>query len=70
MIKILHNLPYEERLKWLDLSFLEKTQREPYYSIPVVKGWVKRGQRLSLHKEPQGEDKGQQVQVALGEISS
>ncbi|KAK4826624.1 hypothetical protein QYF61_010552 [Mycteria americana] len=43
----------------------EKTWGGPHHSSPVLKGW-----RLSLHKEPRGEDKGQRVQVAPGEVSS
>lgn len=42
----------------------------PYHSIPPLKGWIKRGWRLSLHKETHGEGKGQQLPVALGEVSS
>jgi len=65
MIKGLENLSYEERLKELGLSSLEKAQVGPHHSIPVLKGRLQRGQRLSLHKKPDGEDKGQWVQVVL-----
>ena len=39
-------------------------------STPVLAALLQTGWNLSLHKEPHGEDKGQQVQVALGEVSS
>ncbi|KAK4830082.1 hypothetical protein QYF61_008420 [Mycteria americana] len=51
MIKGLENLPCEERLKELGLFSLEKAQRGPRHSIPVLKGWLQRGWRVSLHKE-------------------
>ncbi|GAB0183575.1 hypothetical protein GRJ2_000822800 [Grus japonensis] len=54
MIKGLENLCYEERLKELGGR---DGSGGPHHSIPVLKGWLQRGQRLSLHKEPHGEDK-------------
>ncbi|KAK4815745.1 hypothetical protein QYF61_006783 [Mycteria americana] len=33
-------------------------------------GQLQRGRWICLHKEPHGEDKGERVQVALGEVSS
>lgn len=39
------------------------------HSILAVKGQLQR-QRLSLHKKPHTKDKGQQVQVAPGDVSS
>jgi len=35
----------------------------------VLKGQLKRGPRRSLHKQSHGEDKGQQLQVAPGQVS-
>lgn len=52
------------------LSGGNKAQGGPYHSIPVLKGWLKRGQKLSLHKEPHGEYKMQSVHAAMGEIST
>lgn len=73
MIKRLKNLSCEERLK--DLDFFSPCRRLkgveggiPLHSLPVLKRWLQREQRLSLHKEPHREDKGQCVQVASGEI--
>jgi len=66
MVKGLENLPYEERLKELGLSSLENSR----HCIPVLKGRLQGGWRFSLHKEPDGEDEGQCVQLALGEVSS
>jgi len=51
-------------------NLLEESQGRPHHSIPALKGQLQRGQRLSLHKEPHGEDKGQRVPVALREVSS
>lgn len=52
-------------------SFSIKLKYSVYiqYKTWVVKGQLQR-QRLSLHKDPPGENKRQQVQVALGQISS
>jgi len=48
----------------------EKAQADAHHSIPVLKGWIQRGQRLALHKEPHGEDKGQWVKVAVNKRKS
>lgn len=37
---------------------------------PQLRGQLQRGQRLFLHKESQGEEEGQWVQVVLHEVSS
>ncbi|CAM9920973.1 unnamed protein product, partial [Bubo scandiacus] len=42
------------------LSWRKEGSGGPHHSIPVLRGWLQRGRRLSLHKEPHGEDKGQQ----------
>jgi len=42
----------------------EKAQGEPHYSMSVLKAQLQRGQKISLHQEPHGEHKGQQVQVS------
>lgn len=72
MIKWLKNLSCEERLKDLDFFFFSPCRRlkgvEGGIPLPVLKRWLQKEQRLSLHKEPQREDKGQCVQVASGEI--
>ena len=73
MIKVLENLPDEEGKAEGVRSLLpgeEKAQGGSHHSIPVFKGQLQRGRRLFRHKEPHEEDKGQWVQVALGEISS
>ena len=71
MIKGLENLPYEERLKELSLfSWRREGLGGPRCNSLVLKGQLQRGGRLSLHKEPRGEDKGQWVRVALGKVSS
>lgn len=56
MIKGLVSLPYEERLKELDVFSLDKAQ-EGTHIIPVLKECLQRQWRLSLYKEPHGEDK-------------
>ena len=49
----------------------EETARQgPHHSIPVLEGQLQRGWRLPLAKEPHGKDKGHQVQVGRGEVSS
>lgn len=52
------------------LSGGNKARGGPHHSISVLKGWLKRGQKLSLHTEPHGEHKMQSVHVAMGEIST
>lgn len=49
---------------------MEKAQSKSHHSFPVIKGHLRREQRLSPHKKPHRWDKGQWVQVALREISS
>lgn len=34
-----------------------------HHCIAVLKGWLQRGQMLSLHKDPHGKDKGQEAQI-------
>lgn len=71
MIKGLESLPDEGRLKKLGLFSVEKRRlRGPSQSIPVLQEQLQGGQKLSLDKETQGEDKGQQVQAAGEEASS
>jgi len=71
MIKGLQSLPHEQRLQELGpFSLEERRLRGPRHSLPVLTGWLRRGRRLSPHKEPHGEGKGQWVQAALGEVSS
>jgi len=41
----------------------------PHHSIPVPKGQLHKGWRLSLHKEPHGGNEGQQVHVAASDLS-
>lgn len=66
-IKWLENLPYVRRVKELGLVSLEKIQGRPHHS---TSGQLQRDQGLSLHKKLLREDKGQQLKVALGEVSS
>lgn len=59
MIKRLESLPDEGRLKELGLPSLEKRQlRGPSQSISALKEQLQGGQKLSLDKEPWGEDGG------------
>lgn len=66
MTRGLESFPYMARLKGLGLFFLKKSQGEPYHSIPALKGQLQKGQRLSLHRE----GNGQLIEIARGEISS
>lgn len=59
MIKRLESLPREKRQNELGLFSLEKTLEGPYHSIPALKGLLQGEWRLSLLKEPHGEDKWQ-----------
>lgn len=47
-----------------------KAQGESRHRILVLTGWLQGQQRLFLHNEPRGEDKGQHVQVVPQEVSS
>lgn len=51
-------------------NFIKSFHERQRKFSPVLKGWLERGQRLSLRKKPHGGDRGQQVQVGLGEASS
>jgi len=42
----------------------------PHHCVLVLKGWLQCRWRHSLHKQSHTEDKGKQVQVALGKILS
>lgn len=66
-IKRLENLSCVRRLKELGFVSLEKIQGRPHHSAP---GQPQREQELSLHKQPHRQDKGQQLKVALEEVSS
>jgi len=47
-------------------SFLpgeEKTQGGPHHHIAVLKGWLQRGWRQALHKDPHGDDKGNRYKL-------
>lgn len=70
MIKRLESLPCEKRQNELGLFSLEKTLEGPYHSIPALKGLLQGEWRLSLLKEPHGEDKEQRLQGATGKVRS
>lgn len=63
MIKDLKNLSFEERLKELVLSSMEKGQLGPYHNIPELKGLLQRGWRLSLHKRHKENTKGNRYKL-------
>jgi len=70
MIKVLENMPHEERLKAFSFFNLEKRRiRGTLSSFPVLKDRLHREWRVSLHKDPHGEDKVLCVQVAPEEVS-
>ena len=69
MIEGLENLPCEERSKQLR-SFLPREEKAQGDLIIQYLEQLQRGRRLSPYKVPHGEDKGQWIQVSLGEISS
>jgi len=62
------------RLEKLELGLFSLEKRRlkgaHHHTIPLVKGQLQRERTLSLRKQLHGEDKGQQVQVVLGEVSS
>lgn len=68
MTEGLENLSYEKRLK--ELCPFSLGSRRLGGNLITVFRWLQRGRRFSHRKESQGEDKGQGVQVALGEGSS
>lgn len=71
MVKRLKNLPYEESLKELGLFTLEnqKLRLDLITVFQCLKGGYKED-RGSLFSRSHMEEKGQWVQVALGEVSS
>lgn len=56
-----------EKIEGVRLCPLEKIQGRPHHSAP---GQPQREQEFSLHKKPHRQDKGQQLKVALEEVSS
>lgn len=68
VIKGLESPPCEERLKEFGPFTLEKAQRRPHHSFPLLAERLQRGWSLCLHKQPHWENKGQWVQVSLGEL--
>lgn len=69
MVEGLENLPHEKAQKEGVMSFLTEKEKD-HHNIHTVLGQQKGEQRLPFHKEPNGEDKRQWVQIAQGEDSS
>ena len=54
---------------WISSPWRKEGSGAPHHSILALKGQIQRGRRLSLHKEPHGEDEEQRVQDAPSEVS-